>query len=85
MEAAQSVSYQRMSELQQAAAEAILQDPAVENLASFVGVDAANNTMLNTGRMLINLKDKRTSNQEDIMVRVKAGEVAAALLAEVAA
>ena len=25
-------------------------DPAVENLSSFIGVDAANNTMLHTGR-----------------------------------
>ena len=45
-----------MAELQQAAASAILQDPAVENLSSFIGVDAANNTMLHTGSMLINLK-----------------------------
>ena len=51
-----------MSELQQAAAEAMLQDPAVENLASFVGVDAANNTMLHTGRMLINLKADRSGD-----------------------
>ena len=56
IEAAQDVSYARMAELQQAAASAILADPAVESLSSFVGVDAANNTMLHTGRMLINLK-----------------------------
>nr|WP_314630082.1 efflux RND transporter permease subunit [uncultured Noviherbaspirillum sp.] len=71
VEAAQSVSYQRMSELQQAAAEAVLQDPAVENLASFVGVDAANNTMLHTGRMLINLKGDRDDAQQDIMARLR--------------
>jgi multidrug efflux pump len=59
VEAAQDVSYARMAELQQAAARAILADPAVQNLASFVGVDAANNTMLHTGRMLINLKPER--------------------------
>ena len=46
VEAAQDVSYARMAELQQAAARAILEDPEVENLSSFIGVDAANNTML---------------------------------------
>jgi multidrug efflux pump len=71
VEAAQSVSYQRMAELQQAAAQAILEDPAVENLSSFVGVDAANNTMLHTGRMLINLKDKREGKLSDIMGRLR--------------
>jgi multidrug efflux pump len=71
VEAAQSVSYQRMSELQQAAAEAMLQDPAVENLASFVGVDAANNTMLHTGRMLVNLKADRSGSQAEIMARLR--------------
>jgi multidrug efflux pump len=60
-----------MSELQQAAAEAMLQDPAVENLASFVGVDAANNTMLHTGRMLVNLKADRSGSQADIMARLR--------------
>jgi len=82
VEAAQSVSYQRMTELQQAAAQAILEDPAVENLSSFVGVDAANNTMLHTGRMLINLKDKREGNLSDIMgrLRERAGRVAGVTL-----
>ncbi len=55
-ETAQAVSYARMAELQQAAAKAILEDPDVETLSSFIGVDAANNTMLHTGRMLINLQ-----------------------------
>ena len=70
LEAAQDVSYARMSELQQAAARAILQDPDVQSLSSFVGVDAANNTMLNAGRMLINLKPQRDS-QEAIMQRLR--------------
>ncbi len=64
VEAAQPVSYARMAELQQAAARAILEDPDVETLSSFIGVDAANNTMLHTGRMLINLKPERDSQQE---------------------
>jgi multidrug efflux pump len=46
--AAQEASYERMAELQQAAARAILADPDVASLSSFVGVDAANNTMLST-------------------------------------
>ena len=71
IETAQSVSYARMSSLQLAAADAILQDPDVATLSSFVGVDAANNTMLHTGRMLINLKNDRTTSQEATMLRLK--------------
>jgi multidrug efflux pump len=58
IEARQAISYDRMTELQQAAAATILDDPDVASLSSIVGVDAANNTMLHTGRMLINLKPK---------------------------
>ncbi|WP_029525208.1 efflux RND transporter permease subunit [Polaromonas glacialis] len=71
VETAQSVSYARMAELQQAAAREILQDPDVDALSSFIGVDAANNTMLHTGRMLINLKKERTGSQQDTMDRLK--------------
>lgn len=71
VEASQSVSYARMATLQQAAAKAVLDDPAVANLASFIGVDAANNTMLHTGRMLINLKPGRSGTQEQIMARLQ--------------
>ena len=70
IEASQDVSYARMTELQQAAVRAILQDPDVLSLSSFVGVDAANNTMLNAGRMLINLKPQRDA-QEAIMQRLR--------------
>ncbi|MEO8523800.1 MAG: efflux RND transporter permease subunit [Caldimonas sp.] len=70
IEAAQDVSYDRMAQLQQQAARAILQDPDVDNLSSFVGVDAANNTMLHTGSMLINLKAKH-GNQQDLMDRLR--------------
>ena len=71
VEAAQSVSYARMAELQGAAARELLQDPDVDTLSSFVGVDAANNTMLHTGRMLINLKKERTGSQQETMDRLK--------------
>ena len=71
VQATQSISYTRMAELQQATAKAILEDPDVENLSSFVGVDAGNNTMLHTGRMLINLKKTRTANQQVTIERLK--------------
>jgi multidrug efflux pump len=54
-EAPQTVSFAAMAERQQALAAVILQDPAVESLSSFIGVDGTNVT-LNSGRMLINLK-----------------------------
>jgi len=70
IETAQAVSYSRMADLQLQASEAILQDPAVESISSFAGVDAANNTMLHTGRMLINLKRDR-GNQDETMERLR--------------
>jgi multidrug efflux pump len=54
-EAAQSISFPAMALKQQALARVILQDPAVESLSSFIGVDGTNTT-LNSGRILINLK-----------------------------
>ncbi|MDO8372737.1 MAG: efflux RND transporter permease subunit, partial [Polaromonas sp.] len=71
IETSQSVSYARMAELQQAAAKAILEDPDVDTLSSFIGVDAANNTMLHTGRMLINLKRARSGSQQQTMDRLR--------------
>jgi multidrug efflux pump len=56
-EAPQSISFAAMAERQQAVADAVLADPAVESLSSFIGVDGVNVT-LNSGRMLINLKPK---------------------------
>ena len=56
-EAPQSVSFKAMAERQGALAEAILEDPAVASLSSFIGVDGSNPT-LNTGRFLINLKPR---------------------------
>jgi multidrug efflux pump len=71
IEAAQSVSYERMAQLQQQAAKAILEDPDVASLSSLVGVDAANNTMLHTGSMLINLKRGRGAAQQETMERLR--------------
>jgi multidrug efflux pump len=70
IEAAQDVSYTRMAELQQQAAKAILADPEVASVSSVVGVDAANNTALNTGSMLINMRADR-GNQEATMQRLR--------------
>ncbi|MCC7682195.1 efflux RND transporter permease subunit [Janthinobacterium sp. FW305-128] len=71
IETSQAVSYARMAALQQAAASALLEDPAVDTLSSLVGVDAANNTMLHTGSMLINLKRPRSGSQDEIMERLR--------------
>jgi multidrug efflux pump len=75
-EASPSVSFAAMSERQQALAAAILKDPDVVSLSSFIGVDGTNAT-LNAGRMLINLKPRheRTLSASDIIRRLQ-GEVA---------
>ena len=65
------VSYARMAELQQRVATALLADPDVQSLSAFVGVDGANNTMLHTSRMLIDLKKSRTSSPQVIMTRLR--------------
>jgi multidrug efflux pump len=66
-EASQATSFAAMSEKQQALAEQILKDPAVQSLSSFIGVDGGNAT-LNVGRMLINLKPKgeRDADSRDV-------------------
>jgi len=70
LEASQDVSYERMAELQRAAARAILADPAVQSLASFVGVDGINNTMLHTGSLLVNLRPGH-GDQRIVMQRLR--------------
>ncbi|MVW72449.1 MdtB/MuxB family multidrug efflux RND transporter permease subunit [Bordetella sp. 15P40C-2] len=54
-EAPASISFTAMSKRQQEAAEIILQDPDVESVSSFIGVDGTNAT-LNSGRIQIALK-----------------------------
>ena len=65
------MSFAAMAERQQALAAAILKDPDVESLSSFIGVDGTNTT-LNSGRMLINLKprDQRCAERSDIIRRL---------------
>jgi multidrug efflux pump len=71
-EATQTISFEAMSEKQRKLADAILNDPDVESLTSFVGVDGTNPT-LNSGRMLINLKprDSRDVTASDIIRRLQ--------------
>ena len=54
-EAPQTVSFTSMAELQQKLVDVVLQDPAVDNVSSFIGVDGTNTT-LNSGRIQITLK-----------------------------
>ncbi|MBZ2400678.1 efflux RND transporter permease subunit [Erwinia amylovora] len=53
--ASQDVSFSEMSRRQQQLAAIVLQNPAVENLSSTVGIDGSN-TSLNSGRLQISLK-----------------------------
>ncbi len=54
-DAPQSISFAGMAQRQQQVARQILQDPAVQSLSSFIGVDGVNTT-INSGRLLIGLK-----------------------------
>jgi len=70
VEAAQDVSYARMAQLQQQVAQVVMADPAVRSISSVVGVDAANNTMLNTGSMQLNF-ERGHGSQQDLMDRLR--------------
>ncbi len=67
-EAAQTISFAGLAERQQRLADALAGDPAVQNLASFVGVDGTNPTR-NSGRLQIVLKpkDQRTGDIATVM------------------
>jgi len=71
-DATEGVSYAAMAARQQALAEAILKDPDVASLSSFIGVDG-NNVTLNSGRFLINLKprDARTLTASGVIRRLR--------------
>jgi len=58
-EAPQTVSFASMADRQHRMAKALLEDPAVQSISSFIGVDGQNAT-LNSGRMLVNLKPHST-------------------------
>jgi len=71
-EAPQSVSFSAMAEHQQKLAALLLEDPAVDSLSSFIGVDGINTTP-NAGRFLINLKPQaeRKVSATEIIARLK--------------
>jgi multidrug efflux pump len=71
-EASQTVSFARMADRQQALARAILKDPSVASLSSFIGIDGTNTT-LNSGRIQINLKalEERKASASEIIRRLQ--------------
>jgi multidrug efflux pump len=71
-EASESISYAAMAERQQALAAAIVRDPDVASLSSFIGIDG-NNVTLNSGRFLINLKPRsaRSTSVTDVIRRLQ--------------
>ncbi len=71
-EAPQSVSFASMATRQQKLVEILLQDPAVDNISSFIGVDGTNTT-LNSGRIQINLKplDQRNISASEVIRRLQ--------------
>ncbi|MDE3038835.1 MAG: efflux RND transporter permease subunit, partial [Pseudomonadota bacterium] len=70
-EAPQDISFSGMASRQAALGAAILKDPAVASLSSFIGVDGANAT-LNSGRIQINLKPhSERDSATEIMQRLQ--------------
>ena len=67
-EAPQNTSFAAMAQRQQALARAILQNPNVASLSSFIGIDGTNTT-INSGRVQINLKphDQRKEDASAII------------------
>ena len=71
-EAPQTVSFPSMAERQQKLVDILLQDPAVDNVSSFIGVDGTNTT-LNSGRIQITLKplEERKLTASEIIRRMQ--------------
>ena len=71
-EAPQTVSFQSMATRQQKLVDIVMQDPAVESVSSFIGVDGTNTT-LNSGRLQINLKPlaDRGVSATDVIARLQ--------------
>ncbi|MGH2927481.1 MAG: efflux RND transporter permease subunit, partial [Solirubrobacteraceae bacterium] len=73
-EADQSVSFADMSRLQQRVADAVLRNPTVAGLSSFIGVDGTNAT-LNSGRIQIELKplaERHGRSATDVIASLRA-------------
>ena len=71
-EAPQWISFPAMAERQQELAKVILEDPAVESLSTFIGIDGTNITT-NSGRILINLKplEERHMSATEVIRRLQ--------------
>ena len=71
-EGPQDISFTAMAERQQQLAQALLQEPGIESLSSFIGVDGVNVTV-NSGRILINLPphDQRDESLFEVMARLR--------------
>ncbi|NHB96045.1 MdtB/MuxB family multidrug efflux RND transporter permease subunit [Photorhabdus stackebrandtii] len=72
LEAPQSISFAAMVDKQQQVSSLLLQDPAVENITTFVGIDGSNPT-LNNGRLQITLKplNQRDDRIAEIIPRLQ--------------
>lgn len=70
-QAAPTISFPAMAQKQQEVAKALLADPAVDSITSFIGADGTNTT-LNSGRIQINLKplEQRHISATDVMARL---------------
>ena len=71
-EAPESISFTNMSLRQQKLVDIVLQDQAVDNVSSFIGVDGTNTT-LNSGRIQITLKplDVRKISASEVIQRLQ--------------
>ena len=71
-EAPQTISFAAMGKRQQELARIILDDPDVESVSSFIGIDGTNTT-LNSGRIQINLKDResRSTSAAQVIQRLQ--------------
>ena len=72
-QAPETISFSAMALRQQQVAEAILTDPAVKNVSSFIGVDGFN-TLVSSGRIQITLKpiEERNISAADLIRRIQA-------------
>jgi len=71
-QAPESISFPSMALRQQELVKVILQEPAVQNLTSFIGIDGQNTTM-NSGRIQITLKplEERDASATEIIRRLQ--------------
>ncbi len=71
-QAPETISFPAMAQRQQQLQNVILQDPAVENISSFIGVDGTNTTA-NSGRIQITLKplEERDGSALDVIRRLQ--------------